>query len=43
MGEIFMYSFNAVMPILLTVFLGYFLKVVRFADDDFFKKAEKKS
>ena len=39
MGEIFMFSFNAVMPILLLVFLGYFLRVIRFADDAFFKKA----
>ncbi len=39
MGEIFMFSFNAVMPILLLVFLGYFLRVINFADDAFFKKA----
>lgn len=39
MGEIFMFSFNAVMPILLLVFLGYFLRLVHFADDAFFKKA----
>lgn len=39
MGEIFLFSFNAVMPILLLVFLGYFLRVIRFADDGFFKKA----
>lgn len=29
------------MPILLMVLLGYFLKSVKFADDDFFKKANK--
>lgn len=39
MGEIFMFSFNAVMPILLLVFLGYFLRLIKFADDSFFKKA----
>lgn len=39
MGEIFLFSFNAVMPILILVFLGYFLRVVNFADDGFFKKA----
>lgn len=39
MGEIFLFSFNAVMPILLLVFLGYFLRIIHFADDAFFKKA----
>lgn len=39
MGEIFLFSFNAVMPILLLVLLGYFLRMVHFADDGFFKKA----
>lgn len=39
MGEIFLFSFNAVMPILLLVFLGWFLRVIHFADDGFFKKA----
>ena len=39
MGGIFMFSFNAVMPILLLVFLGYFLRMIKFADDAFFKKA----
>lgn len=34
-----MFSFNAVMPILLLVFLGYFLRMIKFADDAFFKKA----
>ena len=41
MSEIFMYSFNAVMPILLLALLGYFLKVIGFADEAFFKKANK--
>ncbi len=41
MKDIFMYSFNAVMPILIMVFLGYFLKIVHFAGDGFFKKANK--
>ncbi len=39
MGEIFLFSFNAIMPILLLVFLGYFLRMIHFADDAFFKKA----
>lgn len=39
MGEVFLFSFNAVMPILLLVFLGYFLRLIHFADDAFFKKA----
>ncbi len=39
MGEIFLFSFNAVMPILLLALLGYFLRVIKFADDSFFKKA----
>ncbi len=39
MGEIFLFSFNAVMPILLLVFLGWFLRMINFADDGFFKKA----
>lgn len=39
MKEIFMFSFNAVMPILLMMMLGYFLKAVHFADEAFFKKA----
>ena len=32
MKEIFMFSFNAVMPILLMMMLGYFLKAVHFAE-----------
>lgn len=39
MKDIFMFSFNAVMPILLMMMLGYFLKAVHFADEAFFKKA----
>lgn len=39
MKDIFMFSFNAVMPILLMMMLGYFLRAVHFADEAFFKKA----
>ena len=39
MKDIFMFSFNAVMPILLMMALGYFLRTVKFADEAFFKKA----
>ncbi len=39
MFDIFMFAFNAVVPILLLVLLGYILKLVHFADDSFFKKA----
>lgn len=39
MKEIFMFSFNAVMPILLLMLAGYALKMLHFADDAFFKKA----
>ncbi|MCM1269920.1 MAG: AEC family transporter [Faecalibacterium sp.] len=39
MGEIFMFSFNAIMPILLLVALGYILKCLKFASEDFFKTA----
>ena len=39
MKDIFMFSFNAVMPILLMMMLGYFLRSVHFADEAFFKKA----
>lgn len=41
MFEVFMYSFNAVMPILLLCFLGYLLRCLNFADQEFFKKANK--
>ncbi len=39
MKDIFMFSFNAVMPILTLILVGCFLRYVRFADDAFFKKA----
>lgn len=39
MKEIFLFSFNAVMPILLLALVGYLLRVIHFADDAFFKKA----
>ena len=39
MKDIFMFSFNAVMPILILFLIGYFLKSVGFADEGFFKKA----
>ncbi len=39
MKDVFMFSFNAVMPLLLMMALGYFLKAVGFADESFFKKA----
>ena len=39
MTEVFLYSFNAVTPILLLVLLGYFLRFVRFVDEPFLKKA----
>ncbi len=38
MKEIFQFSFNAVMPILLLSLVGYLLRITRFADDRFFKK-----
>ena len=41
MFEIFMFSFNAVMPILLLVLLGFILRKINFASDDFFKTANK--
>ena len=39
MFDVFMFAFNAVMPILLLMLLGYFLRSVGFAGEDFFKKA----
>ncbi len=39
MSEIFLYSFNAVMPILLLMLLGVLLRKLHFADQAFFKKA----
>lgn len=38
MMDIFMFSLNAVMPILILFVIGYFLKVVGFAEEGFFKK-----
>lgn len=39
MIDVFLFSFNAVMPIILLMGLGMLLKKLRFADDAFFKKA----
>lgn len=39
MKEIFMFSFNAVMPILLTTVSGYIIRLTGLFDDAFFKKA----
>lgn len=39
MKDIFMFSFNAVMPIIVLILVGCFLRYIRFADDAFFKKA----
>ena len=39
MRDIFMFSFNAVMPILILFVIGYLLRRVGFADEGFFKKA----
>ena len=39
MFDVFMYAFNAVMPILLLMLLGFVLRRIGFAGDDFFKKA----
>ena len=39
MFDVFVFSFNAVAPILLLVLLGLILKKSHFADEDFFKKA----
>lgn len=41
MFDVFMFSFNAVMPILLLVLLGYILRKINFAPDSFFKTANK--
>ena len=41
MAEIFSFSFDAVMPILLLVLVGYLLRCLHFADDAFFKKLNK--
>ena len=39
MFNVFLYAFNAVMPILLLLLLGYALRRVGFAGEEFFKKA----
>ncbi|MBQ7294974.1 MAG: AEC family transporter [Clostridia bacterium] len=39
MKDIFMFSFNAVMPILILFVIGYLLRRIGFADENFFKKA----
>ena len=39
MFDVFVFSFNAVAPILLLVLLGLILKKAHFAGEDFFKKA----
>ena len=38
MTEVFIFSFNAVMPILLLTFTGFIVNRLHFADDDFYKK-----
>ena len=39
MFDVFTYAFNSVAPILLLVLLGFMLKKLHFANDEFFKKA----
>lgn len=39
MFDVFVFAFNAVAPILLLVLLGFLLRKLNFAGDDFFKKA----
>ncbi len=41
MGRIFLFACNAVVPVLLLALLGWVLQKLRFADDAFFKKANK--
>ena len=41
MGQVFWFSCNAVVPILLLALLGWVLQKLRFADDDFFKTANR--
>ena len=38
MFDVLSYAFNSVAPILLLVLLGFLLKKLNFAGDDFFKK-----
>ncbi|MBQ8210736.1 MAG: AEC family transporter [Clostridia bacterium] len=40
-GEIFLFSFNAVMPIVLLILLGYFLKRIKLLNDSFLSTANK--
>ena len=39
--ESFLFAINSVMPIILTVVIGYFLKKIKFVDEEFVKKANK--
>lgn len=39
--DIFLFSFNAVMPIVLLIVLGYFLKRIKFLNDNFISMANK--
>ena len=41
MGHIFVTAFNAVLPILLLILLGYFLKKRKFLSGDFLKIGNK--
>lgn len=41
LGKIFLFSFNAVMPIVLLILLGYFLKHIKLIDDSFLSVANK--
>lgn len=40
-GEIFFFAFNGVMPIVLLILLGYFLKRIKLFDDNFLRVANK--
>ena len=39
--DLFMFAFNAVMPIVLLIVFGYVLKTLHFVEEDFLKKANK--
>ena len=41
MMETFLFALNAIMPIILLIFLGYFLKKKNFLDEVWFKKGNK--
>ena len=41
LGEIFLFAFNAVMPIVLLILLGYFLKRIKLFNDSFLSVANK--